>query len=462
MKNRKRLIVAGLTALLGLSACGSEEDSAPAGRGGRGGPGGWGGGKPGGRAAIPVKAEVAHRTDMVAYIETHARLEAERRVVVVSRSTGLVEELLVEEGDRVRQGDILARLDKSETALRVEQVKVNLDQARTSFKRNQALYQRNMVSEADFESVRNQVDNLQVQLREAQLNLEYADIRSPIDGMVMARHIELGDMARGNGELFAVADLDPLITRIYIPERRMRQIAAGQEAQISIDALPDSNFKAQIRMISPGVDPQSGTVKITLEVPKGDGTLRPGMFATVRIITERRRGTLAIPKKALILETDEDDAFVVREGKAQRIPLVLGLVQGDLVEVLEGLVEGEQVVTVGQEGLKDGTQIRLIGAGQTVEEGEAGGQGEGSGQGEAGGRGKRGGGSWGTKGSGRIDGVAKDDSAKGQPDRQSGSWKAKGAEREQATPGAGATRPQKGQAAGGEKPVTPAKPATGS
>ena len=132
-----------------------------------------------------------------------------------------------------------------------------------------------MVSEADFESVRNQVDNLQVQLREAQLSLEYADIRSPIDGLVMERQVELGDMARGNGELFVVADLSPLLTRIYIPERRMRQISPGQEARIHVDALPDSSFSARIRMISPGVDPQSGTVKVTLEVPGGDGVLRP-------------------------------------------------------------------------------------------------------------------------------------------------------------------------------------------
>ena len=421
MKKETRLAALCCAALV-FAGCGEEE----AGSSGRGRPGGWGG-APRRAAAVPVKAEAVQRADMVAYIETHARLEAERRVVVVSRATGLVQELLVEEGQRVRRGDVLARLDKSELALNVERVKVNLDQARTSLKRNEALYRRNMVSEADFESVRNQVDNLQVQLREAQLSLEYADIRSPIDGLVMERQVELGDMARGNGELFVVADLSPLLTRIYIPERRMRQISPGQEARIHIDALPDSSFGARIRMISPGVDPQSGTVKVTLEIPAGGGVLRPGMFATVRIITQRRPGTLAIPKKALVLETDEDDAFVVVEGEpaaadgmrgrggrpgsdaaaapegrgkpesrggrpegkpdggrgegggtgggesaaapgyqVKRASLQLGLVQGDLVEVLGGLEEGDLVVTIGHEGLKEGTAVRLIDTGGTA------------------------------------------------------------------------------------------------
>lgn len=344
----------------GLTACGDEGEAGSEAPSGRRGPGG---GRPGGRAvaAVPVKAEPAVRYDMVGYIQTHARLEAERRVSVVSRATGMVKELLVEEGSRVRRNDVLARLDEEELALRVQQVKVNLNQALTTYERNKVLHQRNMISQADYEATRNQVENLRVQLEEAQLNLQYIEIRAPIDGLVMTRNIELGDLVRSNEEVFSVADLEPLLARIYIPERRMRQVREGQEARIVIDALPDSAFAAKIRMISPGVDPQSGTVKVTLEIPAKDRLLRPGMFASVRIITERRPKTLVVPKKALILETDDDDVFVVREGKVERTSVKLGLTEGDRVEILQGLEEGDKVVTVGQEGLKDGMAVRLIG-----------------------------------------------------------------------------------------------------
>jgi membrane fusion protein (multidrug efflux system) len=114
-------------------------------------------------------------------------------------------------------------------------------------------------------------------------------------------------------------------------------------------------------MISPGVDPASGTIKVTLEVPAA-GILRPGMFATVRIITDSRKDALIIPKKALLLETDEDDVFAVREGKAERVRIELGYTDGDRVQVVTGLEEGDEVITVGHEGLKENAAVRIVGA----------------------------------------------------------------------------------------------------
>ena len=118
-------------------------------------------------------------------------------------------------------------------------------------------------------------------------------------------------------------------------------------------------------MISPEVDPESGTVKVTLEVP-ASGLLKPGMFCTVRIITASRPNALVIPKKALVLETDADDVFAVEDGKVKVVDVKLGFVEGDRVEVVSGLEEGMQVVTVGHEGLKDGSPVRVVGEGEPV------------------------------------------------------------------------------------------------
>jgi membrane fusion protein (multidrug efflux system) len=356
--------------LLALGACGEEGEGSQAGpqaQGQRGGQGGgrggqWGGGPPGSTAAIPVKSEKVRRGDMAAYVQTHARLEAERQVGVLARTTGLVEELEVEEGDPVRAGQVLARLDKEELQLRVQETQVGLRQVSASYERTKVLHERRMVSEVEFETVRHQLEDAQVALEQAQLNLAYADIQAPIDGVVMQRLIELGDLVRPNQELFAVADLEPLLARIHVPEKRMHQIRQGQEARLLLESLPEEIFRGKIRMISPGVDPQSGTVKVTLEIPTDRGRLKPGMFASVHIITEVHPQTLIIPKKALIIETDEDDVFVVEEGKAKRVRLELGFTEGDQVEVVAGLKEGDEVITVGQEGLKDGTPVRQVGA----------------------------------------------------------------------------------------------------
>ena len=308
-----------------------------------------------------MKFEVVRLEEISAYIQTNARLEANRWVNVVSQAAGLVIELVGEEGHRVREGQVLARLDKRELLLRVQQAEVALNQAQGSFKRAQQLYEREVFSQEEFETARNQMETARVSLEEARLNLGYADIRAPVPGMVMRREIEQGDMVRVNQEVFAVADLNPLYARVHIPEKRINKVEEDQEARISIDSLPEKTFSGRVRMINPGVDPQSGTVKVTVEIPAEHGLLKPGMFATVRIITERHPRALIIPKKALILETDEDDVFVLDRGTARRTRIELGFTDGERVEVLSGLEEGGRVITVGQEGLKDGAAVRPVG-----------------------------------------------------------------------------------------------------
>jgi membrane fusion protein (multidrug efflux system) len=355
-----RGIVHGLAVLCAavlLTACGEEEEES----GGR-----PGGGRPGGgaraEAALPVKTEPVERGEITSFVETHARLEAERWVEVIARAQGLAEVLHIEEGDRVREGQVLLNLEKEELELQLEQSRVALDQVRTTFDRTKALHDRRMISQQEYENTRNQLENAQVQLREVQLRLEYADIRAPISGVVMRRDVEVGDLVRSNQTVFAIADLEPLQARIRVPEKRMGQVQVDQEARITVDPVPDRIFRATVRMISPGVDPASGTVKVTLDVPAED-VLRPGMFATVRIITDSRKDALIIPKKALLLETDDDDCYVVRDGKAVRQRIELGYTDGDRVQVLAGLDEGDRVITVGQEGLKEGAAVRLVGEG---------------------------------------------------------------------------------------------------
>ncbi|NKB71037.1 MAG: efflux RND transporter periplasmic adaptor subunit [Candidatus Latescibacteria bacterium] len=347
-----------------LAGCGGEEEEEA--QGGRGGPPGGGQRRGGGQrpqAAIPVKAEQVVRGDMNSYVETYARLEAERQVSVLGRASGMLEELSAEEGDRVREGQILARIDKVQSSFRVRQAQTNFAEASANFKRFGVLHENKMVSQSEFETVRLQFENRKMALEEAELNLAYADVKAPVSGVITQRLVELGGLIGGNQELFVIADLEPLLVRIFIPERRMYQLHKGQRAKITAEALPDQSFEGVVRMISPEVDPESGTVKVTLEVP-ASGLLKPGMFTTVQIITERRPNTLTIPKKALVLETDGDDVYVIDQDKVRQAVVELGFVEGDRVEVVSGLEEGQYVVTVGHDGLKDGVAVRLVGTGQ--------------------------------------------------------------------------------------------------
>ena len=180
--------------------CGEEQDAQGTRRGG------WGGRE---AAAIPVKGEKVTRGDMNAYIETYSRLEAERRVSVLARTTGLVEELAAEEGDPIRQGQVMVRLNKDELILNSRQAEDAFVDASTNYDRIKALHERSMVSQSEYDTAHLRLDNATIALEEAQLNLAYADITAPIAGVVTQRLVEMGDLVRGNQEVFVIADLQP-------------------------------------------------------------------------------------------------------------------------------------------------------------------------------------------------------------------------------------------------------------
>ena len=349
---------------LALFACGEEEaQQAQGGRAGRGGRGGRGG-----AAAAPVKVETVQRGDISAYILKNTTLEAERWVDVRARRSGQVIALLKEEGDPVRAGTILARLDADAAQISVSQREVAHLEAKQRYEREDALFQRNLGSKQSYENAKTQFESSKAQLEQAKLDLSYTAIRSPIEGIMTLRNIEVGNMVTNNQVVASVAKFDPLLARIQVTEKDFGKITVGQTARITVEAAPEREFTGTVKMISPVVDPESGTVKVTVEVPRTDASLlRPGMFASVYIITETRSNTLVIPKKALVLEGEGNQVFTFEtdpesgRGQAQRKRIEIGFTDSDRLEILSGLSQGEQVITVGQEGLRPGSPVRLVG-----------------------------------------------------------------------------------------------------
>ena len=391
---------------LALFACGEEEaQQAEGGRAGRGGRGGRGGG-----AAAPVKVETVQRGDISAYILKNTTLEAERWVDVRARRAGQVIALLKEEGDPVRAGTIMARLDADAAQISVAQREVAHLEAKQRYEREDALFQRNLGSKQSYENAKTQFESSKAQLEQAKLDLSYTAIRSPIEGIMTLRNIEVGNMVTNNQVVASVAKFDPLLARIQVTEKDFGKITVGQTARITVEAAPEREFTGTVKMISPVVDPESGTVKVTVEIPRTDASLlRPGMFASVYIITETRRNTLVIPKKALVLEGEGNQVFTFEtdpesgRGQAQRKRIEIGFTDSDRLEILSGLSQGEQVITVGQEGLRPGSPVRLVGEAAPPAFAGRGGQGrQGRGQMGQGGQGRAGRGQMGEGGQGRA------------------------------------------------------------
>jgi membrane fusion protein (multidrug efflux system) len=378
---------------LALFACGEEAQQTQGGRAGRGGRGGRGG-----AAAAPVKVEAVKRGDISAYILKNTTLEAERWVDVRARRAGQVIALLKEEGDPVRVGTIMARLDADAAQISVAQREVAHQEAKQRYEREDALFQRNLGSKQSYENAKTQFESSKAQLEQAKLDLSYTAIRSPIEGIMTLRNIEVGNMVTNNQVVASVAKFDPLLARIQVTEKDFGKITVGQTARITVEAAPEREFTGTVKMISPVVDPESGTVKVTVEVPRTDTSLlRPGMFASVYIITETRRNTMVIPKKALVLEGEGNQVFTFEtdpesgRGQAQRRRIEIGFTDSDRLEILSGLSQGEQVITVGQEGLRPGSSVRLVGEAAPPAFAGRGGQGRaGRGQMGQGGQGRQG------------------------------------------------------------------------
>ena len=356
MFSSQRWLVVGVIAV--LAGCG-EGERGPARRGGqrRG-------------AAVPVKVESVSRRDISSYILANTTLDAYQWVEVRSRTSGHVVEILREEGDPVTEGAVLARLDSESAMLQVKRMEVAYQDARRAFERDEKLYKRELLSKERHENSRGQMDRAYTELEQARLNLNYTTIASPLAGTLTLRSVEVGNMVTANQAVFSVADFDPLLARIRIPEKNMGKVAIGQGAKVLVESAPGRLFRGVVKMISPVVDPESGTVKVTIRIPGGgNGILRPGMFASVHIITEVHRNTLVIPKKALVLEGEGNHVFVYERdgeqgaGKAVRRKVSMGFADNEHLEILNGLNEGEQVITVGHDGLRPGTAVRLVGEG---------------------------------------------------------------------------------------------------
>jgi membrane fusion protein (multidrug efflux system) len=311
---------------------------------------------------IPVETSTPSRGDILAVYSGTAPVEAFADAQVIAKVGGEVRDIYVEEGDDVTAGQILARLDGDRLRFEAQQADANLLKLQRDFQRNLDLKERSLISAGDFEKIQYEMEALQATANLAKLELSYTEIRAPIDGVISQRYVKVGNTIDVNAPTFQVTSLEPLVSYLHVPEREYRQIEAGQTASIAVDALQGVRFEGTVARISPVIDPLTGTFKITIEVSDASRRLKPGMFGRVSIVYDRHENALQIPRNAIIQEAGEPAVFIVENDTARRQVVRTGYVEGSRVEILDGLQDGEQIVLVGQTGLKDGSKVSVIDA----------------------------------------------------------------------------------------------------
>ena len=310
-------------------------------------------------AATPVPVEVAQpfRADLRATYSATATIASDSDAPVVARVQGEVIELLVEEGDVVAEGEVLARLDGQRLRLEMLAAKASLEQARAEYERNMDLHKRGLISAAAFDNLKYDLQALEATYELKRLNYGYSSIRAPIAGVVASRDIKPGQHLNVNDVAFRITDTRELIAYLQIPQSELPKFTAGHEASIEVASTPGSAYPARIARISPTIDTRNGTFRATAVIDNSSGELAPGMFGRFSIAYENHSDALVLPAAALIDEDDESAVFVVRNDEVVRRVVETGIRSGGKVEILGGLTEADVVVIVGHSNLRDGSKV---------------------------------------------------------------------------------------------------------
>jgi len=365
-----------------------------------------------------VVTEAIARRDFVQTVVASGHVESPNRIDIGAQITGTVVRVPVAEGQNVRAGDLLieltsadlraaekqAELAVAQAQARLRQLRevqapvaeqtlrqgqANLDNARSAMKRNQELYEKGFIGEAALEDSRKALELADAQVRSAQKQVEttratgsdsalaqaavaeaqanaeaarartrYALIKAPLDGTLIARNVEVGDVEQPGKVLMTLSPKGRTQLVVQIDEKSMRLLAIGQKALASADAYPQQRFDAVLVYINPGVNAQTGAVEVKLDVPTPPEVLKQDMTVSVDIEVARRNKALTVPANA-VHDIDSVAPWVlcVENSRAIQRKVRLGLRGGGIIEALEGLHEGDMVV-VSPETIHPGDRIR--------------------------------------------------------------------------------------------------------
>ncbi|WP_160054198.1 efflux RND transporter periplasmic adaptor subunit [Shewanella litoralis] len=312
--------------------------------------------------AIPVETALVETGNVSSFYSTTATLEAPEESHVMSRIAGIVEQINVEEGDRVTKGQVLAVIDAKRQRYDFNRSEAEVQIIEQELNRLNKMSNKEFISQDAMAKLEFNLQAAKAQRDLAELQVKESQITSPIDGVIAARHIKLGNMAKEFQELFYVVNQDQLHGILHLPEQQLSSLRIGQHASIvqQHQSNNETSIDAQVLRISPIVDAQSGTFKVTLAVPNQDAALKAGMFTRVELKYDTHQNVLTVPYNALINQDNTQALYVIKDTKAERREVSLGYRENNTVEILSGVSAGEQIVIRGQQNLKDQSLVEII------------------------------------------------------------------------------------------------------
>jgi RND family efflux transporter MFP subunit len=370
------LVAAGCGNSDGQTAEANQGGGQRGGRGGRGDP----------NAVTPVEVAIASRGPVTRVTALTGSVDPIRRVGVNSQISGALLSINVEEGSIVRKDQVLAQIDARELNMQLASAEAALTAAKSAMDRAEKMRKAQIYTDIEYDRDKTALASAQSTRDQLQTRIGYATVKSPLDGIVIDKLIEAGDIVGSQSRLFTIADVSTLVVRVNVSELEVGGLREGQNVELSLDALPNARVGGRIRRIFPAADSVSRLVPVEVELTGSDARqVRPGFLARATFRSNARENALLIPVSAVVVSVGASVVYVVNEGKATRTSVRPGLTSEGRIEILEGLSEGDTVIVAGNIAVRDGARVRVVtAAGDSLTVRSAGGA---SGSGRGGGRG---------------------------------------------------------------------------
>ncbi|GGW59047.1 efflux RND transporter periplasmic adaptor subunit [Alishewanella tabrizica] len=316
---------------------------------------------PAAEVAIPVEVSRAKTGAISSSYRTNTTLAARAEAEVMAKTSGIVERILVEEGDQVQAGQLLAVLENERQRHQLARERAELGRLSSELTRMTEMHQRKLVSTDVYEKLKWQVAAMEASVALMELNLRETEIRAPISGVVARRYAKTGQLVSQltPQSLFHLVSETQLEAVVHLPEQQMLQAKAGQKAVLSFAGVPD--VSAEVSRVAPVVDAASGTVRTTLLIDNTAKQLKAGMFSQVEIKFDTRDAALLVPKRALITLDNMPGVLVLdKDNRVVRRQITLGYTADNVIEILDGVALDEQVVVAGHAALKEQSLVNVV------------------------------------------------------------------------------------------------------
>jgi membrane fusion protein (multidrug efflux system) len=324
------------------------------------------GGRTGGRGGPsdrPTNVEIAvvtrgsvSRNSIIA-----GMLEPIRTVGVNAQLSGILLSIKAEEGHRVRQGDVLAEIDARELEAQARSAEASLKFAQSTVERSEQLFKQQIITLAELERDRASFESAKASNEQLKTRLGYARVLAPITGIITEKRIEAGDIVSSSTRLFAIADVSTLVTRIQVSELEVSTLRAGETVPLTVDALGGQRVDGRIRRVFPAADSATRLVPVEVALTGRQlNGLRPGYTVRATLSLDRRDDALLVPSRAVSGPAGARAVYVVKGGLVERRAVRVGSDMSGLSEILEGVTEGDSVITSGTSMIREGAKAKVV------------------------------------------------------------------------------------------------------